>query len=116
MGSLLAGIILSVVMTLLLEKVVRYYLKHLDRGLISSVFPFTKSDNSLEVKCSLNIKQDGKNPSSLRAYVHSAETLALQKIAKHLHGHDIELTFSSFYSIPQEEKNLLLIGTDPWSS
>lgn len=88
----------------------RAYIRYRDKGLISKIFPFTNADSELEVKCSLKRIQGGENPPSLRAYVHSAETLALQKIAKHLHGHNISLNVISFYSVPQEEKNLLLIG------
>lgn len=104
------GYIVSVLLTLVIEKMARTYIQYRDQRLISNVFPFTRSDSQLEVKCSLKRMQDGKNPPSLRAYVHSAETLALQKIAKHLHGHNVTLNVISFYSVPQEEKNLLLIG------
>lgn len=110
MIELILGIVISVPLTLIIEKMARAYIRHRDKRLISKVFPFTNSDTQLEVKCSLKKIQDGKNPQSLRAYVHSAETLALQKIAKHLHGHDVTLNVVSFYSIPQEKKNLLLIG------
>ncbi len=110
MIKFILGIVISVPLTLIAEKIARAYICHRDKRLISKVFPFTSADTQLEVKCSLKKTQDGKNPPSLRTYVHSAETLALQKIAKHLHGHDVALNVGSFYSIPQEEKNLLLIG------
>ncbi len=100
---------------ILLEKLYQRYKIRREFSLIKEVFPVTLDDNEIEVKCSVTVKMDGRNPASLRAYVHSAETLALQKVAKYLDDVSIKLKFSSFYGRPQEDRNLLLIGSGSYN-
>lgn len=100
---------------ILLEKTYQRYKIRKEFKLIRNVFPVTNDDNEIEVKCSVTKTLSGKNPPSLRAYVHSAETLALQKVAKYLGDISIRLKFSSFYGRPQEGTNLLLIGSGAYN-
>lgn len=97
------------------EKSHNLFKLHKEVKSLRAVFPFTKQSPKFSVKCSMKIIKDGTNPPSLRSYVHSAEIMALHKIAKSFHEKPVTIKFDSFYSSPQENQNLLLIGASAYN-
>ena len=98
--------------------------KELER--LSWLFPFSKERPEIQFRCSLKPSNElqnlsgndelfqeifGKNPSTFRKYVHSAEALALQMITEYLSPLGVRFVETGFYAgSTGRSGNLLIIG------
>lgn len=106
-----AEIALAAALPFGIEKTLRWHLRRRRLKDVSHVFPVSAEDRSMTVKCSILRTVGGKSPETIRAYVHSAEALALKNVTSSLEPLGIKLDLGSFYGPPTNAKHLLLIGS-----
>ena len=84
------------------------------RRQLAFVFPISESDHEIPVRCSVIKKIDGQYPSTFRAYVHSAEAIAMQNISREFARCGLHLGIGGFYAegASEDHRNLILLGSD----
>lgn len=124
-GLLMSGIVLGA------EKILRKRRKLRALKDLSWLFPMSQEKPEMDFHCSLkpgdrygdhynDFGSDqallteffGRNPSTYRRYVHSAEVLALQMITEKLSPLGVRFSYGGFYGSAASNRNLLLIGSD----
>ena len=123
----LAAGLLGVFSMHLIEPIIKRRQQRKQLRQLSWLFPISDKKPEMYFKCSLKpgdkFKPDpkdggafveffGRNPSSYRKYIHSAEVLALQMITEKLAPLGVRFFDSSFYGGSGNSGNLLLIGSD----